>query len=152
MEAMNETMHIASVFDTCDTNSTIASFYLRSVLEFKEGNPGAAHSSASLLSQETKSITPTGRQDDHHNRSSNHGTTKHHGVSGEIACTGLPAFPFRLHEMLNDAETSRFDHIISWQKDGKSFKVHDKVKFEREILSQYFRGQKHYKSFQRQRE
>ncbi len=69
----------------------------------------------------------------------------------EIACTGLPAFPFRLHDMLNDAEAKGFDHIVSWQIDGRSFKVHDKDQFSSGILPRYFQGQTRYKSFQRQR-
>lgn len=61
------------------------------------------------------------------------------------------AFPFHLHHMLNDAERVGFQHVVSWLKDARSFKVHDKEKFERDILFHYFRGQTHYKSFQRQR-
>lgn len=69
----------------------------------------------------------------------------------EVACTGLPAFPFRLHDMLNDAEAKGFDHIVSWQEGGRSFKVHDKDQFSKILLPRYFQGQTRYKSFQRQR-
>lgn len=69
----------------------------------------------------------------------------------EVACTGLPAFPFRLHDMLNDAEAKGFDHVVSWQEGGRSFKVHDKEQFSKILLPRYFQGQTRYKSFQRQR-
>ena len=69
----------------------------------------------------------------------------------EVACTGLPAFPFRLHDMLNDAEPKGFDHVVSWQEGGRSFKVHDKEQFSKVLLPRYFQGQTRYKSFQRQR-
>jgi HSF-type DNA-binding len=58
-------------------------------------------------------------------------------------------FPFRLHDMLNDAEEKQFDHIISWQG-LHAFKVHDRELLERDILPLYFL-QTRYKSFSRQR-
>jgi hypothetical protein len=75
------------------------------------------------------------------------------GLQAAMPTTPPPgcAFPFHLHHMLNDAERSGFQHIVSWLKDARSFKVHNKEEFEKSILFRYFRGQTHYKSFQRQR-
>jgi hypothetical protein len=53
--------------------------------------------------------------------------------------------------MLNDAEVKGFDHVVSWQEGGRSFKVHDKDQFSKILLPRYFQGQTRYKSFQRQR-
>lgn len=58
-------------------------------------------------------------------------------------------FPFKLHRVLNDAETNGFDHIVSWDPDGKAFKVRDHDAFASQIMPKYF-DQTKYKSFQRQ--
>jgi hypothetical protein len=65
--------------------------------------------------------------------------------------TGLRAFPFQLHAMLNNAEPIGFTNIVSWEDNGSSFKVHDKTLFARDVLPAFFQGQTKYKSFQRQR-
>ena len=57
-------------------------------------------------------------------------------------------FPFRLHNMLDDAERSGHAHILSWCKDGDSFKIHKPVKLI-DVLQKYFRQSK-FKSFLRQ--
>lgn len=64
------------------------------------------------------------------------------------AYRALP-FPGKLFAMLEDAENHGFDHIVSWQPLGKSFKVHQTGLFVDEIIQQYF-SQTKYKSFQRQ--
>jgi hypothetical protein len=51
--------------------------------------------------------------------------------------------------MLYDAEENDFSHIVSWNSDGTSFKVHDQMVFVDEIMPTYF-NQTKYKSFQRQ--
>ena len=66
-----------------------------------------------------------------------------------IGCGSRATFPFRLHDMLNDAEEKNFDHIISWQG-LQAFKVHDRDLLEKDILPVYFL-QTRYKSFSRQR-
>jgi len=71
------------------------------------------------------------------------------GFLPETTCCGNPTFPFRLHEMLNDAEKKNFDHIVSWQG-PQAFKVHDRTTFEKWVLPAYY-SQTRYKSFQRQR-
>ena len=58
-------------------------------------------------------------------------------------------FPLMLHEMLDDAESGGFAHIVSWQLDGYGFKVIDKQQFVEHILPKYF-NQNSYKSFLRQ--
>ena len=86
---------------------------------------------------------------------------------------GAPKFPFRLYEMLDDAEEQGFDHIVSWimvpsknksnKNNSKSnnskersdeedtyFKVHDRTKFTEELLPKYFPKQTKYRSFLRQ--
>jgi hypothetical protein len=63
-------------------------------------------------------------------------------------CTSLQ-FPWKLHEMLDDAEIEGFTYIVSWLPDYNSFKVHDQEAFTSLIMARYFRQTK-YKSFQRQ--
>jgi hypothetical protein len=58
-------------------------------------------------------------------------------------------FPWRLHNMLERAESLGLDWIVSWLPDGKSFKVHDAQRFESSLMGQFF-NQTRYKSFQRQ--
>ena len=62
----------------------------------------------------------------------------------------LSLFPMKLHQVLDDAETKGFQHIISWHCEGKAFKVHDWKQFEQLLMPIYFASQKKYKSFQRQ--
>ena len=59
------------------------------------------------------------------------------------------SFPCKMHALLNDAESQGFDHIISWQVTGKSFKIHRPQEFVETVLKQYF-SQSRLKSFQRQ--
>jgi hypothetical protein len=70
------------------------------------------------------------------------------GLLPQTTCCGIPTFPFRLHDMLNDAENEKFDHIVSWQGQ-QEFKIHDRAMFEKQVLPKYF--QIRFKSFQRQR-
>jgi hypothetical protein len=58
-------------------------------------------------------------------------------------------FPWRLHEMLDAAETEGFESIVSWLPDGRSFRVHDPVVFVDKVMKKFF-NQNKYKSFQRQ--
>jgi len=57
-------------------------------------------------------------------------------------------FPFRLHNMLDDAERSDHAHIVSWCSGGESFKIHEPTKLI-SVLQKYFRQSK-FKSFLRQ--
>ncbi|KAG7348653.1 HSF-type DNA-binding protein [Nitzschia inconspicua] len=67
----------------------------------------------------------------------------------ETTSTGIPAFPWKLHDVLEDAERKGFTSIVSWTMGGRAFKVHNQKEFEAQILSRYF-NQTQYKSFQRQ--
>ena len=58
-------------------------------------------------------------------------------------------FPLRLYQLLDDAKSENFEHIVSWLPSGTAFKVHNSHAFEEHIISRYFR-QTRYKSFQRQ--
>jgi hypothetical protein len=58
-------------------------------------------------------------------------------------------FPWKVYEMLQDAESLGFDDIVSWNERGDGFKVHDVKRFTNEIIGKYF-NQSKYKSFQRQ--
>jgi hypothetical protein len=60
------------------------------------------------------------------------------------------AFPFRLYDMLEDAERKGFDHIVAWLPNGDGFRVYRFDDFVNEILPLYFNQQTRYKSFQRQ--
>lgn len=59
-------------------------------------------------------------------------------------------FPNRLYEMLENAEAYKFDHIISFIPSGKSFQIHDRKLFEREVMPQWFHKMKSFNSFHRQ--
>ena len=58
-------------------------------------------------------------------------------------------FPYRLHQLLAEAEINNMDDIISWLPCGTLFKVHDKERFVKVIMPKYFRHSR-YKSFLRQ--
>jgi hypothetical protein len=59
-------------------------------------------------------------------------------------------FPWKLHEMLDDAEKEGFDSVVSWLPGNKNtFRVHDSHDFVKTVMSRYF-NQTKYKSFQRQ--
>ena len=60
-------------------------------------------------------------------------------------------FPLLLYQVLEDADTQRFQDIISWLPDGTSFKIHSPRNFESHgIMAKYFKNQTRYKSFQKQ--
>lgn len=58
-------------------------------------------------------------------------------------------FPLKVYAMLEDAEAKGFEAIVSWQPQGKSFKIHCPEIFESSIMPKYF-AQGKFKSFQRQ--
>jgi hypothetical protein len=58
-------------------------------------------------------------------------------------------FPVKVYEMLEDADSNGFAHIVSWNHQGTGFMVHKKDLFIHQIVPQYF-NQTKYKSFQRQ--
>jgi hypothetical protein len=57
-------------------------------------------------------------------------------------------FPYKLHCMLEEVEKYNDQHIVSWQPDGKSFRVYRPDDFVNKIMPQYFH-QTQYRSFQR---
>lgn len=59
------------------------------------------------------------------------------------------AFPWKLHEMLEECEDEELDHIASWLPDNSSFRVHKPAVFMNGINTKFF-NQTNYKSFQRQ--
>jgi hypothetical protein len=61
---------------------------------------------------------------------------------------GLP-FPSKLYQMLEDADTKGFRHIVSWSPKGTAFIVNDRAALTQRIIPLYF-NQTKYKSFQRQ--
>ena len=64
-------------------------------------------------------------------------------------------FPWKLHTLLDDAEGSEdedkdpFTDIVSWEDDGKAFRVHKPQEFCSRIMPQYFKQSK-FESFTRQ--
>jgi len=58
-------------------------------------------------------------------------------------------FPWKLYDMLHTAEKRNEEHIISWIREGKAFKVHNRNLFIEEYMKKMF-NQTKYKSFQRQ--
>lgn len=61
---------------------------------------------------------------------------------------GEPAFPWKLHSVLEAGVAGGFDHIVSWEEDNV-FRVHDPIQFENTVMKRFF-NQTQYKSFQRQ--
>ena len=61
---------------------------------------------------------------------------------------GADIFPVKLFRLLHDVEQGGLADLISWSNDGKSFKVHNKERFAKEIMPRYFSSST-YKSFQR---
>jgi hypothetical protein len=59
------------------------------------------------------------------------------------------SFPWKLHDMLEEAESNNFSHIVSWEPDGVSFQVHKGEEFVTTIMPLYF-DQTKYDSFRRQ--
>lgn len=58
-------------------------------------------------------------------------------------------FPCKVYEMLEAAEQQGHEDIVSWNKEGTGFTVHNKELFTKQIIPMYF-NQTKYKSFQRQ--
>mgnify|MGYP002785505455 CR=1 FL=1 len=81
--------------------------------------------------------------------------------NGAEACGGRPRkalddksestlpFPFKLHQLLEEAEECGADHIISWLPSGEAFKIHDHDAFLSSVMTKYFKMTK-IKSFTRQ--
>ncbi len=57
-------------------------------------------------------------------------------------------FPWKLHQVLDESRDSAFSDILAWMPDGKSFKIFDKQRLEKEVMPQHFSSSK-FKSFQR---
>ena len=58
-------------------------------------------------------------------------------------------FPWKMHEMLDNATKDGYDDIVSWLPDNKSFKVHMPDAFTKSVMQRYFKQTK-FKSFRRQ--
>lgn len=74
-------------------------------------------------------------------------STKKESNKGSAA--PVASFPIKLYQMLWEVEQQGLDSIVSWQHDGRSFRVHKPEAFVSDILPSYFRCSK-MKSFQRQ--
>ncbi|KAG7363709.1 HSF-type DNA-binding protein [Nitzschia inconspicua] len=59
-------------------------------------------------------------------------------------------FAIRVHRMLTAVSELGMEDIVSWNPDGRTFRVHQPREFERWILPNYFSNQTQYRSFQRQ--
>jgi hypothetical protein len=59
------------------------------------------------------------------------------------------SFPWKLHEMLEDAGKNDFQDVVSWELNGTAFKVHRHDEFLSKIMPLYF-DQTKYESFRRQ--
>jgi hypothetical protein len=69
--------------------------------------------------------------------------------SSDTSPNGEATFPFKLYDILEDASSEGFAHIVSWMPNGNGFKMHDREQFKKTIIARYF-NQIHYKSFIRQ--
>jgi hypothetical protein len=60
-------------------------------------------------------------------------------------------FPLRLHRMLcHSSKTPGLESIATWSQCGGYFRIHNRDRFARELLPEFFPFQNHYKSFMRQ--
>jgi len=59
------------------------------------------------------------------------------------------SFPWKLYDMLQDAESKGFNDVISWSCSGHGFKVHKLQNFVEAVMPLYF-DQTKYESFRRQ--
>lgn len=59
-------------------------------------------------------------------------------------------FPFKMYDLLEDAETYGFEDAVSWTCNGTAFKIHNRRSFEKQIMPRYFPNMNSYKSFRRQ--
>lgn len=73
------------------------------------------------------------------------------GLRGSLASAGYQdsedAFPFKMYNLLEDAERLGFSDTVSWVQGGAAFMVHDRDKFTSLIAPLYFSHSK-FKSFQ----
>lgn len=60
------------------------------------------------------------------------------------------AFPYRLFNLLRDAEQYNFIDIVSWVRNGTAFQIHNEERFVRDVLPQHFPNMSKLKSLQRQ--
>jgi hypothetical protein len=70
-------------------------------------------------------------------------------ANNDAADNSSVPFPWKLHAMLDDADYNGFERVVSWEDEGKAFKVYDPDLFVAMVLPHYF-NQTRYKSFQRQ--
>jgi hypothetical protein len=80
-----------------------------------------------------------------HSHSHSHSKASQSSRSGP---NSIP-FPWKLHQILDDASSQNFDTVISWVPSQNGFKVHKPKEFDSDIMPKYFHQTK-YKSFQRQ--
>lgn len=59
------------------------------------------------------------------------------------------SFPAKLYDLLENSEVRGYSHIVSWQKEGRSFKIHNVQEFADTVMASSF-SQTKLKSFQRQ--
>jgi hypothetical protein len=59
-------------------------------------------------------------------------------------------FPEILYRLLEDADRDGTSIIVGWLPHGRGFRVHNKKRFEQEVLPKYFLGQTKWSSFSRQ--
>jgi hypothetical protein len=59
-------------------------------------------------------------------------------------------FPMILHQMLEEAESEHNEHIVGWDPDGLSFRIHKPNELAGTIMPRYFKNQTKFRSFQRQ--
>jgi len=62
--------------------------------------------------------------------------------------SSLP-FPWKVHELLGDAEAEGYTDIVSWMPGNVAFRVHKQKLFTKHIMPRYFKQTK-YRSFRRQ--
>lgn len=98
------------------------------------------------------SSTPTGVSSKNRNVRSSRCEKRDDGTIRVPSGSGyriMTPFPWRLHEILEEVEEKKLDHIVSWLPNGLAFQVHCQQSFSDVIIPMFFRHSR-YKSFQRQ--
>ena len=75
--------------------------------------------------------------------SSNDGFAPSLQLSKNVVNHNIP-FPWKLHELLDMAESDGFTNIVSWLPDQHSFRVHNVENFVNHVMKRFFKQTKYY--------
>lgn len=59
-------------------------------------------------------------------------------IIGHIKRARQEVFPVKLHRLIENSKAEGYSNIISWQQNGRSFKIHNTNKFLKEVVNRVF--------------